>query len=345
LNKLNKIVDNYPNELKLLLACCGSEKWSFNELLPTINFDLFMQLLKRHRLIPTLYKFISANPNILPNDINKKINLLQQRITKRSLSQLSELIKIRNHFDKLNIAWFTLKGPILAQQLYGNIAYRDYRDIDIFIEEEKLLFTLDVLLKHDYDTKNKLLAKDLVKVNHNIELINTKTKNKIELHWKLFANEYLFSFEDVNKIKENYLFDNNAIPTVNIPSHYGYIFIHSALHQWNEIQWLLDCKEITNNHELKNNVYKLLDFNKLSLIPSIFESINSLLFNKKDILIDSNKGMVEHCLKAINSNKTNFFSKLNKSVYLYNLSESKQYRNNLYKLRIKRIIKNPSTKK
>jgi hypothetical protein len=48
--KLNRIIEKYPPELKLLLFCCGSERWKAEDLLPGINWELFLQWVKRHRV-------------------------------------------------------------------------------------------------------------------------------------------------------------------------------------------------------------------------------------------------------------------------------------------------------
>lgn len=84
-DKLNKIIEGYPVELKMLLVCCGSERWTVGELLPshalhpkgsyaheTIDWERFYQWMRRHRVAPAVYRYIKKNPAGVPEVMVKK---------------------------------------------------------------------------------------------------------------------------------------------------------------------------------------------------------------------------------------------------------------------------------
>ena len=352
-DKLNKIIEGYPVELKMLLVCCGSERWKVEDLLPsrtlhpkgsyaheTIDWERFYQWMRRHRVAPAVYRYIKKNPAVLPEEVVTKVKKDQERITRRTLLLTSELIRIGKLLDENNIPWFTMKGPVLARHLYGDVAGRDYRDLDIFVKQEDLVQAFDILKKSGYTSLLKLSLRNLVKIYHHIELFNSVIKTKVELHWKLFANEYLFQFSK-NETCSYFLNETNKIPTIDKLSQSTFIIIHNAQHQWNELQWLIDSREILNDNEVNNTISELLISKKLSVINNLVNDLTALLFNKVTNEIHAKSYMVADCLKAIVSQKATISSKIKKTRYLFNISGSKNYKINVFKLRLKFLFLNP----
>lgn len=344
-DKLNRIIESYPPELKLLLVCCGSERWKEPDLLPQVDWDQFFAWIKRHRVTPAVYRYIKKNPAVLPEMVGSKIKKEQERITRKALLLTSELIRIGKLFDEHNIPWFTIKGPILAHQLYGDVAGRDYRDLDVFVNEKYLHKAIDLLNEHNYISIHKLDLKRLIKVNHNVELVNKKTNTKIEVHWRFFASKVLSAnFKDVDKTINVVAIQNEKIITCDDAVNLLYIFIHSALHQWGEMQWVNDCRDISNNYG--NELFKgQLENIRMTNVMETFITINNILFKKINDKLYSQTTLPEFCLNALLQEKSTFVNKLKKTKYLSLLSDDKDYKMELVSLRLKRLLNNPAKRK
>lgn len=343
MDKLNKIIESYPPELKLLLVCCGSERWNASDLLPMVNWEVFLQWVKRHRVTPAVYRYIKKNPTEVPEEIQKKIEENQNRISRRALLLTSELIKTGKLLDENNIPWFTMKGPVLAMQLYGDVAGRDYRDLDVFIQQSEINRAISILEKEGYYSMLNLKLKNLIKVNHNIEIKNTDKNTKLELHWKLFASNTLsmpFDFHLMN-LSEMVLQGNTILlPETHINS--CYIFMHASVHQWRELQWLIDCRKLAEK-KFSDDITEFFSKNNIMHIISIYNTLTNLLFCRQELnnnlFVDK---MALFCLRSIGSLNSSTWVKIKKTAYLLYLSDSSLYKKEILKLRLKRLFSNPA---
>ena len=109
MKKLNRIIESYPPELKFLLICCGSERWKAEDLLPGINWDLFLQWVKQHRVNPHVYQFGIKNPVVFPIEILTQINNTQKINTQRMLRLTGEMLRLQKLFNDNGIKTFHLK--------------------------------------------------------------------------------------------------------------------------------------------------------------------------------------------------------------------------------------------
>ncbi len=284
MNKLNKIIESYPPELKMVLVCCGSERWKAEDLLPVIDWDLFLQLMKRHRLNTFTYSFIKNNSILFPEDVINKINNMQLKVTSRSLQLVSELMKIGIVFNENNIKWLAIKGPAFSLQLYNDPTLRQSIDLDILIESKELEKTIAVLLKNGYKSVHPLpnlnkSFKQYLKFSNEIAFVNPITNIPIEIHWKFAPYQILNSF-DFNYIYENkkiIKLNNTEIPTLNFEEHVKYVCRHGFIHQWNSLYWLVDIGQLI---KINNNLHELKQKSPfLSGAISLYEFI----FNKKEI--------------------------------------------------------------
>lgn len=342
MDKLDKIVESYPVELKFLLVCCGSMRWKAEKLLPEVDWELFIKWMRRHRVAPVVYTYIKENSKGFPDYVIKKIENLKKKINRHSLILTSELITVGKLFDENKIPWYTVKGPALSQYLYGDIFCRDYRDIDIVVPNDQATIAISLLKAKGYWALLKLDTKDLLNVNHNIELKNENIDSKVELHWKLFANDALsdlFSFRETRIVKS--VIQGNKINTPVQSMNNHYIIIHAALHQWSELQWLIDCNAVLNRSDISETT---AFFKKKRILPVIktFNTVYSHLF-RPDTVAPSDRGMMAiDCLRSVCLNKKTVWEKIRKTRYLASLSDDPAYKRKLLGLRVKRLINNPA---
>lgn len=296
MNKLLKIIENYPPELKLLLVCCGSERWAVEELLPAttptlkgdsphtaIDWEQFYKWIRRHRVTPVVYRYIKKNPAVLPEEVVQWVEDDQRRITKRALLLTGELVRIGKLLDKNNIPWFCMKGPVLAMQLYKDVAARDYRDIDLFIKEEDIEKAYYLIKSSGYKSKYK--AKYTIhqakKVSHNIGLFNFDKKVSLELHYRLYFNQkfsylnYKSFFNDLETIQ----ISNYSIKLPKTDLNFSFIIEHSANHGFSDLQWIIDARAILKNKiELQDRLFSDVC---TTLSDLIFKNNSDKLLNKK----------------------------------------------------------------
>ena len=121
-------ISAYPQELKLLLYLSSPEEnTSFSFDWSKMNWNYFLELIDRHRLISLVYKNSGLLKDNIPTAVQEAVSLRYQDNTHRMLLITAEMVRIGKIISSKNIFFLFVKGPIWSLQLYGNIAARQSR--------------------------------------------------------------------------------------------------------------------------------------------------------------------------------------------------------------------------
>lgn len=192
-------------EKKLLLALCRNE---LNEIFLShffkseLKFDwkAFDTLVLQHQLrIFVYHHFYKRYSNHLPSELIKHHKRATTFLTGTNLKitrELKRLCKILTHNE---ISHYPFKGPIISQLAYGNTTIREFGDLDILVNEEDLLKTVEILqnscgyelYRHAPLDDPKELKRYKIK-NHAIDLVHPILNIYIDLHWSLKKNLFHF---------------------------------------------------------------------------------------------------------------------------------------------------------
>ena len=110
-------------------------------------------------------------------------------------------LRILEEFKSHGITVIPYKGPILAIQAYGNLAFREFDDLDIFIDQNDFLKIKNLLANLDYFPMLQLetsIGKKILKSQKECAFINKSKKINLEIKWK-FAGMLLHIPNDEDK--------------------------------------------------------------------------------------------------------------------------------------------------
>lgn len=213
-----------------------------------LDWEHLIRMATQHRLIPLLYVNLNTIcPRMVPNDVLK---ILKERFhdnARRNLLLTGELVKIMKLLEENSIKAVTYKGPVLANSIYGNIAYRQFGDIDILTDKKGALKAKNLILSLGYKFKESIVVKtsDYLKLDSEFRFVNEKGIT-IEINWKFegmffsFTNRPDFLLEDLIKVNIN----NFQIETINPANLFLMLCIHSAKHDWRRLSWICDINEL-----------------------------------------------------------------------------------------------------
>src|SRR5215467_2855057 len=125
----------FLREFELLFACCqptpDSERIS-RALVATLSWEAVLRLADHHRVLPALYKALYSRDDV-PGSIQSALQARFQSNSVKALRFSAELVRLVDAFRKGGIKVLAHKGPVLAQFLYGDIALRQYGDLDLLV--------------------------------------------------------------------------------------------------------------------------------------------------------------------------------------------------------------------
>ncbi|MGV2805242.1 Renal dipeptidase, partial [Clostridium perfringens] len=134
-----------------------------------IDWDMFMKLALHHRVYPLVYlRLKGVDASLIPSKVMASLqqhyhsNVMKMLHLRREMSQLCEALK------DTGVRTLLLKGPILATQLYGDLAHRTSKDLDILVDADDVERVERVLVQLGYELQDERILGNWKKTSHHL---------------------------------------------------------------------------------------------------------------------------------------------------------------------------------
>ncbi|MBA4695770.1 MAG: nucleotidyltransferase family protein [Legionella sp.] len=222
-----------------------------------INWLFFSDLTLRHKVTPHLL------PTLSQFGIKKHMPLacysaLKMHATINScyvLKMIAEAKRLTTLLANAGIPSLLLKGPALSQQLYGQFATREPRDLDLLISNTHLKVVHSLILQSGYvccvpieQTLTPKQFKFYQKQKKSFVYYHKKTDQQLELHWRLFDDAQLFPFElseNISSLDQLHIADA-TIFTLGQEDNLLYLLLHGSHHAWSQLSWVYDIAQLVH---------------------------------------------------------------------------------------------------
>ncbi|NCJ08146.1 hypothetical protein GS597_16855 [Synechococcales cyanobacterium C] len=175
-------------------------------LLSGIDWSVAVRLARQHRVHLLLHQRLEkAALAMMPPDILQQLSNLVRFNAISNVRLLQELTHLLHLFESENIVAIPFKGPMLAIMAYGDLALRQFGDLDILIPSGAMLTAQEVLLKDGYVQQrcgrelNPGSASQLLNSQYRYDEWYWKTLNqkdrfgaRVELHWSTAPTHTIF---------------------------------------------------------------------------------------------------------------------------------------------------------
>jgi hypothetical protein len=157
--------------------------------------------------------------------------------------------------DEANVSCLPYKGPVLSQRLYGDVAMRQFSDLDFFVCSADLELTKNTLRKIGFVPHTNLRdveERALIASGYELTFDGMGNRNLIEIQWGALprfysvdlAVEELFSSAQIVALAHNTartLSDENLLLT---------LCVHAAKHGWAKLSWICDIAQLSTIPEI-----------------------------------------------------------------------------------------------
>jgi len=209
-----------------------------------IDTEIFLDLLRRHRLIPIAHAIL---PLLVDDEREGWKNMIRNQVI-RSLQYTSVLEALVRELRKMGLECIALKGPSLAQSLYGDVTKRQYRDLDILIKRSEIKLAVEAAKKlgfSQYYPKPGLSTKKLnlyFRSRKEIGMINGRNGIIIEIHTGLYFHHLLKESEAgiLYESLENIEINGTSIRCMSLENTFLYLTYHGGWHLYFRLFWLRD---------------------------------------------------------------------------------------------------------
>lgn len=270
-------------EDELLLSCVSTQKdeeieSKIKELVKLdLNWNYLLEITSRHRVQPLLYYRLSAiSSDVIPPGFMDNLKELINFNAHKNLFFMKEAIELVKTLKKHDIKSVPYKGPVLAQQVYGNLTMRQFGDLDLLVKKEDVIKIKEILILRGYKTEfemDPVQERNYLKSQRELKFIHELKDISVELHWKfsgIFLNLPSKAEKTFLSDMKSYEVGEVSIPEIAPENLLLILSIHNASHYWSRISWLVDIATLINLEKIDwlrvLNVADELSIKKILLI-------------------------------------------------------------------------------
>lgn len=244
---------NLSKEVCLILELLkeGNEQYiqtNKESLCKNIDWNHFLELALHHRIFPMLYSKVKLlGEATVPSFVGKYLHQYYRNNTFRMLQLSAEMEQVSDLFSSYQIKTLFLKGPVLAQDLYGDISLRTSSDIDFLIPIENLEAAEELLINLGYEKDDYIetVLGDWRWRHHHVTYFHPDKKMKLEIHWRMHPGPGREpSFQELWERKRKSSLTSSPVYLLGREDLFLYLVSHGARHGWSRLRWLVDIQQM-----------------------------------------------------------------------------------------------------
>jgi hypothetical protein len=128
-------------EIDVLLQCVGAATGrgrprSVDRIaVDGVDWNRLLEIALRHGVVPLLYRVLAnRHREAVPSIVLGRLASQYRANAANSQRLLRELLDLLALFESSGIRTISLRGPLLAQSIYGDVAARQFSDLDLFVQ-------------------------------------------------------------------------------------------------------------------------------------------------------------------------------------------------------------------
>jgi len=247
-------------EFDLLVACCaafsgGGEAERIGRVLSrSLDWERLLELVDQHRVVPQVYGQLSAMGDLVPERIRCALQRRYQDNARKALWFTGELVRVVSHFESRGIEVLPYKGPGLAQVLYGDVAQRQFGDLDVIVRAQDVIRAKAALLELGYKAGVELV-KDQEHPHIDIGYecpFYSAGGSLLELQWRILPRFYTVDFDVTVFFEraEGFIVGGRVMRTLRAEDLLLVLCVHAAKHVWGQLSWLCDIGLLVRSRQL-----------------------------------------------------------------------------------------------
>jgi hypothetical protein len=250
---------------RALLLLCGrtsldaAQAVRLRELLgQPLDWARLVSAADRHGLLPLLCTHLKAHaPDLTPAPW---LDFLEQRFRENhgnAMYLAGILVKVLALFESNGISAFPYKGPVLAQELYGNLALRPFGDLDILLRHRDIPRAAGLLAAHGFVPEAGSAinagpdpAPETLDAAGQFGFLADDGAALVELHSEVTLRHFPRA-PDPDRFfirPASVTVAGRPIPTLRPEALLLFLCVHGAKDFWGRLKWICDISEFLRVH-------------------------------------------------------------------------------------------------
>ena len=254
---MNSARENGVSREKQLLVCCARTRVSpaiaqqIREIASeSLDWNYVLYEAEENSITPLLTRHLSAfAPEALPAAVSDRLKKTCRANTVRCLYLTADLLRVLELFRSKGIESASYKGPVLAAQAYGDVALREYEDVDIVLRQRDLPAAHEVIIGLGYRPKFEWIlspgaSASLVPGEYNYR--DVERRAMVEIHTERTLRHYPVP-PNLDEFFQNTIqvsVADRGVPTFAPEYLLPMLCIHGSKDFWERFSWISDVSEL-----------------------------------------------------------------------------------------------------
>lgn len=225
-----------------------------------IDWQSLYRSASHHGLLPLLYRHLSSGPReLIPADTLQNLSKEFDKNNARNLLLVRELLGVLRLIKSRSIEVLNIKGPLLAERVYGDLGLRTVADIDLLINKHDFHAVSDLLQNCGYVMEPSLnrgqMARHL-EFHCEIQFTNRQNDCVIDLHWALAPLSFSGALDTSSAFsrKQQISIAGQTVDVLSDEDLALYLCMHTAKHYWTRLEWLAALAELLSDETIDGGI-------------------------------------------------------------------------------------------
>jgi hypothetical protein len=206
------------------------------------------EIARVHAVTPLVHGALASLPDpLVPRDILARLQASSERNGIRNLEQSAELLRLLGRLEDAGIEAVPYKGPVLAAEIYGDVALREFVDLDILVDPQQAMRAVRLLEDDGYRPHHALTPRQerfLLRTGHDRKLIRDD-RFVVEIQWALADSTHMLprNLAPMFRRARSAPLGGSSVRTLSPEDVFLVLCIHASLHFWERLAWVCDVAE------------------------------------------------------------------------------------------------------
>ncbi len=245
----------------------------------SIDWERFHAAAEFHAVVPLAHRVL--RDDAVPGVPEAALARLWQRVlvnTKRNCAVTRRLGELVAALASEHIRAVPYKGPLLALNAYGNVARRQFTDLDILVSPDDVTRCREVLTTRGYTAVSQEgdLNPGHLHSHRELQLLDERSGVRVEIHWRVaphwqLPRGFAVEFEPLWQRAEIVTVNGVAMRNLAPDDLLLILCVHATSHQWFRLQlvadvaWLVHTRRDLDVERLRHTAKQLGAARMLSL--------------------------------------------------------------------------------
>jgi hypothetical protein len=218
-----------------------------------IDWQKFLSLVTRHRAVFPVFRCLSRlSFGHVPAAVLERLRGIQLRTLTFNLQAARELIEVGRALEEVGRPVIAYKGPLLAAEAYGDLAGRQFTDLDILVHPEDMGPVRDCLAGLGYGLAGGFVDFSsglIVRFLRDVVFFNSRGRLPLEVQWRL-AQGYHPVFPKMDELwsrSRRATLEGAKLRTFCPEDTLLILCLHGLYHAWEHLQMVTDTAAVIQN--------------------------------------------------------------------------------------------------